>query len=389
MENIKKITTPIILILTILFSFVIFGYIYFTTPLGEDKVPSAVTSTYVTYVTNPQTGEEVPFMEAQYFSGEYGTGKEMIEVRFNVYSGVNMTAIYSRGFQMIDNEVYYYDTYDSTSFETGNEYQWGEILLTEIDGELFGVALDGTYTAVDPGKVAGNILLGPIWWIADGFYDVESEYNYTIEDFLNVMKNILRSNSNGSGKSTMPLVDLETYIHIYEAGTDNKLSNEQLGERGIQYSYFTVEANYSRNGVLWADQSLFGSIAGDSNYNSTEVDNDKNYWQATSVINLTLNDFTKRDTSDGYYIHLSAVLINKLNQYSDVELVVNIEVDDKLLGFDDFALIGLKNISQINITASTSRNFILRNGCLQNTGVEVKDINTNNIILVDNTGGGK
>ena len=171
----------------------ILGNLYFNT-LGEDKVPSAVTSTYVTYVTNPQTGEEVPFMEAQYFSGEYGTGKEMIEVRFNVYSGVNMTAIYSRGFQMIDNEVYYYDTYDSTSFETGNEYQWGEQLLTEIDGQLFGIALDGTYTAVDAGQVAGNILLGPAWWIFEGFYDVEKEYNYTIEDFLNVMKNIIKSN---------------------------------------------------------------------------------------------------------------------------------------------------------------------------------------------------
>lgn len=390
MEFIEKLTKPILIILSIFFSFVILGYIYFITPLGEDKVPSAVTSTYVTCVTNPQTGEELPFMEAQYFSGDYGTGKEMIEVRFNVYSGINMTAIYSRGFQLIDNRVYYYDTYDSVSFETGNEYQWGEKMLTEINGELFGIALDGTYTAVDAGKVAGNVLLGPAWWLFEGFYNIESEYNYTITDFLNVMKNIIKSNSNGSGKSTLPLVDLETYIHVYDASTDNKLSNEQLGERGIQYSYFTVEANYSKSGVLWADQSLFGSIAGDPDYNATDVEHDKNYWQASSSVYLTVDNMGQRESTieNGNYLYLSPDQINKLNQYRDIEIIINIDLSNKnIIGFDAFALAGLKNIKEINIISNTRKTFDLQTNCLQNTNFSVDKINTTNVTLINNTGG--
>ncbi len=391
MEFLEKISKPILIILSVFFSFVIIGYIYLSSPFGEDKVPTAVTSTYVTYVTNPQTGEELPFMEAQYFSGESGSGKEMIEVRFNVYSGINMTAIYSRGFQMINGSVYYYDTYDSVSFETGNEYQWGEQLLTEINGELYGIALDGTYTAIDAGKVAGNILLGPVWWLFDGFYDIESEFNYTIKDFLNVMKNIIKSNSNGSGQSTLPLVDLETYIHVYEAGTDNKLSNEQLGERGIQYSYFTVDANFSKNGVLWADQSLFGSIAGDSNYNASEVEHDKDYWQAKSQLYLNLNDFNRRDSlTEGTYIYLTSDLINKLNQYKDIDIYIDIDIDisdTSVLGFDDFALLGLNNIKEIEITSSIQKEFILKTNCLNETNIDIEDIKINNITLVDKTGG--
>ena len=204
------------------------------------------------------------------------------------------------------------------------------------------------------------------------------------------MKNIIKSNSNGSGISTLPLVDLETYIHVYEAGTNNKLSNEQLGERGIQYSYFTVEANYSKSGVLWADQSLFGSIAGNSDFNATEVEHDKNYWQANSVINLDTSDFEQRDSAveDGYYLYLSPVDINKLNQFRDIEIIIDIDLNgSNILGFDSFALSGLKNIKEINITSDTDKTFKLQTQCLDKTNFSVSNIKTSNVDLIDNTGG--
>lgn len=373
----------ILLIITFFFLMSSVLNLYFNT-LGKDKIPTAITSTYVTTVTDPQTNEELPFIEAQLYSNEAKNGKEMVEIKFNCYSGPDMQAIYARGFQMIDNKIYYYDTYDSVSFETGNAYKWGEPLLTEIDGELFGVALDGTYTDISAGKVLGNIFLGPAYWLATGsFYDVESQYNYTIKDFMNVIKRILRSNSEGTGESILPLVDMETYMGVYEANSEQKLSKEELGKRGISYSYFTVKANYSKSGVLWSEQSMFKIVAGKNDYNASNITNKKEYWTSNSVVNITEELFGTRETTEGKFLYLSTTTINEINMYSDIDVYVEINLDNltNVIGFDYFALSNLNSIKAITITSSTASTFIVKNSAFDSTNFDIENIITENVVL--------
>lgn len=383
MKQTKSIFNIFLLIITAFFLMSTILNLYFNT-LGEDKVPVAVTSTYVTTVTDPQTNEELPFMEAQLYSNEAKNGKEMVEVKFNCYSGVDMQAIYARGFQMIDNKIYYYDTYDSVSFESGNAYKWGEPLLTEIDGELFGVALDGTYTDISAGKVAGNILLGPVYWLATGtFYEVESEYNYTIKDFMNAIKRILRSNSEGTGENILPLVDMETYLGVYEANSEQKLSKEELGKRGISYSYFTVKANYSKSGVLWAEQSMFKSVAGKNDYNASNITNKKEFWTSNSVVNITEDLFETREITEGNLLYLSSITINEINMFSNIDVYVDINLDNvsNVIGFDFYALANLKKIKEVKITSSTPITFVIKSSAFDTTNFNPENIITQNVTL--------
>ena len=84
--------------------------IYFKT-FGKEFVPNAITSTYVSTVTNPQNGEELTFMEVNYYEYKNKSntdletyakgGLEVVELRINSYSGTDRQAIYSRGYQLI------------------------------------------------------------------------------------------------------------------------------------------------------------------------------------------------------------------------------------------------------------------------------------------------
>ena len=138
-----------LVVVTIFFTFMSGVLLYYKT-LGKDKVPSAITSTYATTVEDPQTGEQLPTIEANYYSNRNGKGYEVIELLFNCYSGISKQAIYSRGFQLVINEdgtkLYQYNRYDGVNFETGHEYEWGDKMIIDINGTTYAVALDGEYS---------------------------------------------------------------------------------------------------------------------------------------------------------------------------------------------------------------------------------------------------
>jgi len=113
-------------------------WVYYKT-IGKNKIPSAVTSTYATYITDPATKEELPVIEANYYANKNGTGFEVVELLFNCYSGISKQAVYSRGFQLVYDDkgnvvpyvfneeksnVFQYNKYNDLSFETGHQYEW-------------------------------------------------------------------------------------------------------------------------------------------------------------------------------------------------------------------------------------------------------------------------
>ena len=348
-------TINVILALLALIGACICGVLmYYTSSLGKDKVPSAVTSTYTTQVTDPQTKETKAFLQANCYNN-------VIELLFNAYSGVDKQAIYARGFQLVTegnkDTMYYYDKYNDAGYVTGHEYQWGDKMFLDINDELYAVALDGTYTTVDG-------------WV----FKREVEHQYTFTDLLNKMREIIKSSSHGTGDSVISLVDLGDFLHIYSVDEDGKVSGEPIGDRTLINSYFTVQVHYDNRDMVTAKQSMFGSVAGDSAYNKTGI-SEVDYWRANTEIVLTEVDF---EAVGGVYA-LPVETLNKLST-DTVDIVVNMDISNlDIAGFDDFAFYGLQNLKSLHITSTLPKQVYMSEYLIDNIGCK---ITTNNVTLV-------
>lgn len=418
MEIAKKILNGALIFVTVVCVIMSCVLLYFKT-LGKDKVPTAITSTYATTITDPLTGEEKPVLEANYYANKNGTGYEVVEFRINAYSGVSKQGIYSRGFQLVwdkngkiiqytdpttneTSNVWYYDSFDNISFESGHKYKFGDKMVIDIYGTTYGVALDGKYTVansyIDGWKVARTFLFGAVNLLFEGVNFTSTttqEYEYTFEDLLLKIKQIIKSCSNGTGDGVIPLIDLGDFLHIYEYDTaSGQFAGEPVGgntENSLINSYFTMQTHFDNRGMAWFKQSIFGSVAGDSQFNTTGLTDNVDYWKATSTFELTEQNFETRysQIDNGFYYALPTSLINELKDYENLEInitfnVSNLEVN--VIGFDYYALNGIK-VNSLTITSSTQRDFKLMVGSLKDTGLTSSNIHLTNINLVNTNSG--
>ena len=418
MDIAKKIANGMLIFVTVIAVFMSFLLLYFNT-YGKDKMPTAITSTYATTVTDPLTGEKKPVLEANYYSNKNNTGYEVVEFRVNAYSGVSKQGIYARGFQMVwdkdgnivqctnpttneKSNVWYYDSFDNTSFETGHVYKWGDKMVIDIDGYTYGVALDGQYTLnhskIDGWKVARTVgFLGLNLLFEDTNYKKEwtTTHNYTFEDLLLKVKQIIKSCSNGTGDGVISLIDLGDFLHIYEYDEESgQFKGEPVGgntSNSLINSYFTMSTHFDNRGMAWYKQSIFGSVAGDSNYNITGLTDNVDYWKATTTFELTEQNFEARysQVDNGFYYILPTSFINEIKDYENIEINITFDVsnlDVNVLGFDYYALNGIE-VNSLTITSSTQRDFRLMVGSLKDTGLTSADIHLTNIKLVNTNSG--
>lgn len=397
MKDIAIRIVNIALVVVTVFLTLMSGVLLYYKTIGKDKVPSAITSTYATTVEDPQTGEQLPTIEANYYSNRNDNGYEVIELLFNCYSGISKQAIYSRGFQLVINEdgtkLYQYNRYDGVNFETGHEYEWGDIMVIDINGTTYGVALDGTYTITTKnfnlGKAIWHTISGLFtgWNYEENAYNYDTKtYEYTFEDLLIKVGQILKSSSNGTGDSVISLVDLGDFLHIYEIDENGQVSGEPVGNRTLINSYFTMQTHYDNRGMVWAKQSMFGSVAGDSQFNISGIADNVDYWKVTSEVRLTEQDFVARylTSENGYYYALSTEKINELKNFENIEINVDFDISNfeevNVLGLDYYALYGLK-INSLTISSTTQRDFKMLVGSLKDTGLT--SIETNNVNLIN------
>lgn len=388
-------------ILLIVDIFSILFWIYFKT-LGKEFVPTAVTSTYVTMVNDPMTGEELPFMEANLYEyrndsndQQHENGVAVLELKINSYSGTDKQAIYARGYQAIlDNtlnisEIYCYDSYDGVSFlsakQLEDDYVDDKTYITDIDGETYGVRLDGTYTEYEPS------FLKSTWWVISGLFTgwrkdymerthVVYEVQYTMRDFMQYLVTMVISSSNGTGESVIPLADLGNYFSVYKE--ENAQFTTEVAFNTENNSYFTIATDYDRRGMTSYKQSLFKSVAGDSSFNLTGIPEDTDYWKDITTIELTEANFIKREVDDMTYITLNIERVLRLNDTEDITIEISINAD-KVNGIDYYGLCGLQKISKIYIYSSSSARFYLLDSSLDDTEVNTSDILTSNVTLID------
>lgn len=386
---------------------VIFTLVYALTILQDSGLYNNSTSTYASSVTDPITGEKLSPLAVSYFENYNNLGKEVVEFKIRAYSDSNKQALYERGYQLIideenGNDLWYYDTVYGTSFPSGHPYdettqegQAKEFYYIDIDDELVALKLDGfstTYkTKTNGWKIFRTIAtLGTNLIFEDTNYkktEVETHY-YTMEELLLGMKDIVKGSSYGSGEYTMPLIDLGEFLHIYEVN-NGTIADEPIGSGTLINSYFAVDIKYDRRGLSYAGQSMFGSVANDSNYNVTGIDFDVNYWTSHSIYNISQNDFEMRysELNNGYYFSLSSDLINELKNYDNLDIYINFDLsvfdDISILGFDYYALNGIK-VANLTITSDVNSNFVLMQGSLDGTNIE--KINIHNVTVENNSG---
>ena len=175
-------------------------------------------------------------------------------------------------------------------------------------------------------------------------------------------------------------------MHIYEIDENGQVAGEPIGNRTLINSYFTMQTHYDNRGMVWAKQSMFQSVAGDSQFNISGIADNVDYWKVTSEVELTEKDFVARylTSENGYYYSLSTKKINELKNFENLEINIDFNIsnfeDVNVLGLDYYALYGLK-INSLSISSSSQRDFTLLVGSLKDTGLT--SIETNNVNLIN------
>ena len=264
-------------------------------------------------------------------------------------------------------------------------------MIIDIDGKTYAVALDGQYTTSVKRfsflKAVGHTFAGLFtgYNYGEKAYNVETTvHNYTFEDLLVKVGQILKSSSNGTGDSVISLIDLGDFLHIYPIDDNGQIGAEPLGVNTIQNSYFTMTTHYDNRGMVWAKQSIFESVAGDSQFNISGLSDNVDYWKVETQFKLTEKDFVGRYVSsdNGYYYVLSTAKLNELKNFENIEISVDFNISNfnnvNVLGFDYYALYGIQ-VKSLTIRSNTQREFKLLVGSLKDTGLT--SINTQNVTI--------
>ncbi len=366
--------------------------IYFTAP---QKV---VSSTYnVGKITTADGSTTKNIIEVKYMSNKKKNGYEMLDIRYNYYHDEEKNEIYSQGLQYVGNNIYsklafeymvdpnqdpphnpakvtrgwpfedhYYDYWGTytlssdagkiynyastddyvTTFNSANPLSVNSRFKVEIGKDLYEIAFKGyntpkgnDFTRVTT-KPAGDFL--NVITFNDDYYTYYS-YDY----FAMIIYNALQTGQYGMDRDyVMELPDLFDYYKcidaegaVYEeqpAGTDTaaKLVKEIR-------NYYDIKITISEDGAQSSQDSLFGAIHGNRNYNANPDRATDDYFSGRSIIDCTFNNFDYVLVSgDKVALKLKDSFIKTFLPYkSSIKLDVLIDKDEiAKMGYEYFGL---------------------------------------------------
>lgn len=419
-----KIIKGCAIFLTILGVFSICIYYYLNYKTVKD---SHITGAFIGNQIDPQTGEERPLLEVNVYSNGNGKGKKVVEFRLNALSDVEGQTMYSVGAQLVDNNIYFYDTHNgidwpragtiktaSVNLQGGNEYGKTKVknpsyevditnatkFPVKLAGEDNGFALVFSGIRVDryresnflKGVLTGMglcipLLIGGMDAITDQITEVKP---YSIADFLSYCETLASGKSTGYGDTYIDAIDLSKFFGLYQLGADGKYHDvETYSKTGESKYYFSANVHYDYRGMQLASQSMFGAVANDNQYNITGIDS-LEYWR-TDVNYLLTNkdlDLSYDNENNGYWVSLRDETLRKINnQTASIICDLVIDLDDfdgkKILGADYYGLSGV-NYKSIQIKSLINTTFEMRE--FATYGAEIGEISGQRVTII-NAGG--
>lgn len=344
--------------------------------------------------------EERWFMEANYYSNAKENGVQLQELKYNYFTGYNLTSdqYRSTGMQFIGDfrtytqevnseseanervlsEFYYYDTTNGITW-SGFKGQYGSVstvlnrnqqFIIKIDNRPFAIQLDGKYDTY-------GRLWGFLWTVK------QSTTYFDYGDVFDAVFSAIKSNDKGYGDYYITL-DLSQYFSIKEYDTETgKFKADDVTD--VIKNYAVLKFHYDENGARNSSQSLFGSIECNPSYDTAEENIDTTYWQERMVYTLTetskLNGaeiFTYRysEVYDGYFLALSMDCKKlfaempraKVNITFDLQADYFTTKEMKIVGFDYNAFENLE-IDTLTIKGN-GQNFYLLENSLNNTNLQ-------------------
>lgn len=354
-------------------------FVYYKMVL-EDNTWS-LTSNFVDDSTyNPGTY----FIDINYYTNERGNGKEVFEVQFNYYIETSIPEKKEDGTYeskyIMSSGVQFYDTPISSAkahsdIIYGSEYK--QVLqnceyYTAPEGLNYGYFVTDTNITNKNEwiwDIDGNLcLMEEVGVVEESkFLWLSNTREWNVEALIVSLYNSLQTIENGE---TITMFDFTPYLNV------TKMFNSETGKMENDFTmndiqtYANIRINKSENGMVEATQSLFNSYRGDTEWTSAGSGLNELYWDDFSTYEITSEDFTFEKVDEGRLIYLKPSCETFLQEFSNVQLIVNIDLDY----FENLTIIGLKQgafedfkIFTFEITSSTAQDFYI----YDDLGVEI------------------
>lgn len=214
-----------------------------------------------------------------------------------------------------------------------------------------------------------------LWFSWDNYYKINSTF------FIYNMLYSIQSLEQGTHYITMDLSD------YFECSLYNEKTKQfDIKTADTEFTWVTIKANISNDGIKTHNQSMFGMVACNDGSVTFDADSVSKYWKVLNNIYLSLDGFSKRKSSvsDGYYLYLDSDFIEELNNYKNnrVHITLDISPEDKILGFDNFAFYNLELYSCV-IYSEVEQDFLIMPNCFDKSNFDISNISGLNTNIID------
>ena len=365
MKKFLKIYSPIFVICLLLLCWLMYYYLFL-----DSKI--SITTAYLDDAT--YSDDEVFFMEINYYSNENGNGQEVFEIKFNYYTDTRIPEqdedgtfdskyMYSTGAQFLGG-IQTKKKAKST-FTTYTQYyslQNGYYYDTEMGGTSFSSLknqsiIDQSSWLYDiNGKLCkiwtrGNVQTGKTLWVKD-YIKIDTSY------FILALYNTIKSLDEGENIFAL---NLSEYFFVTLQDSDGTFGTTPTDDEN--YLYANIKVNINKNGMINANQSLFGIVEEDSDW-SLYGSNSDEYWQVRTEYNLTLNDFIVVSENQKFYLDIKQSCLNYLKPFNYLNIIITINLDEVKVASTQVDIQGFTqelysslNVYKIVLHSTTEREF--------------------------------
>lgn len=239
----------------------------------------------------------------KFFKTIYSTGMQFInEVNFVEHHKWNFT---DTDFWYEPEGAYYYNASYDTGFSATNKLDKADKWVIDFGENRLGMIQQ---------EAERKYLNTVLWWNNYLQYDA----NLFIRDFLKVMESL------PYGKQVV-MFDLSDYFTFRYFNTETlQFDIVQVTEKNL---YANILVNKNENGMIYAEQSIFGVVKDDAEWAYDGINSD-NYYKSTAAVTLSEADFEFIEDSTEIKLKDAAIIYYSAFNPDKLELTINLYLDN-------------------------------------------------------------